>query len=36
MHQRSHNPLLIAAGFPPTRVPIPWLAGKTLRFDFGS
>ena len=36
MHKRSHNPLLIAAGFPHTRVPIPWLGGKILRFDFGS
>jgi len=36
MHKRSHNPLLIAAGFPHSRVPIPWLGGKILRFDFGS
>ena len=36
MHKRSHNPRLIAAGFPHTRVPIPWLGGKILRFDFGS
>jgi len=36
MHKRSHNPLLIAAGFPRSRIPIPWLGGKILRFDFGS
>jgi hypothetical protein len=36
MQKRSHNPLLIAAGFPQTSVPIPWLGGKNLRFDFGS
>jgi transposase len=36
MQKRSHNPLLLAAGFPHTSVPIPWLGGKNLRFDFGS
>jgi hypothetical protein len=36
MQKRSHNPLLIAAGFPQTSLPIPWLGGKNLRFDFGS
>jgi hypothetical protein len=36
LHHRAHNPLLIAAGFPTTTIPIPWLAGKRLRFEFGS
>jgi len=36
MPKRSHNPLLIAAGFPHIDIPIPWLGGKNLRFDFGS
>ena len=36
IHKRAHNPLLIAAGFPGTHAPIPWLAGKPLRLDFGS
>jgi hypothetical protein len=36
MHKRSHNPLLIAAGFPHSHLPIPWLGGKILRFDFAS
>jgi len=33
--KRAHNPLLLAAGFGHTEVPIPWLAKKTLRFNFG-
>ena len=36
MQKRSHNPLLVAAGFPQISLPIPWLGGKNLRFDFGS
>jgi hypothetical protein len=35
MQKRAHHPLLIAAGFPKTDIPIPWLGGKHLRFDFG-
>jgi transposase len=34
-HKRAHNPLLIAAGFADTDVPVPWLGGKTLRLLFG-
>ncbi|MBU4490043.1 MAG: hypothetical protein KKE79_05350 [Actinobacteria bacterium] len=34
-HKRAHNPLLIAAGFAETKVPVPWLGGKTLRLLFG-
>ena len=33
--KRAHNPLLIAAGFDKTDVPIPWLGGKRLRLIFG-
>ena len=33
-HKRAHNPLLIAAGFADTDVPVPWLGGKTLRLLF--
>jgi hypothetical protein len=33
--KRAHNPLLLAAGFDQTDTPIPWLAGKRLRFAFG-
>jgi hypothetical protein len=36
LHHRAHNPLLLAAGFPATNVPVPWLGGKNLRFEFGS
>ncbi len=34
-HKRAHNPLLLAADFPSTRVTIPWLQGKTLQLAFG-
>ena len=33
-HKRAHNPLLIAAGFADTNVPVTWLGGKTLRLLF--
>jgi len=33
--ERAHNPLLLAADFDQTDVPIPWLGGKHLRFAFG-
>lgn len=33
--KRSHNPLLIAAGFDKTDTKIPWLAGKGLRIVLG-
>ena len=33
--KRAHNPLLLAAGFDKTNLPIPWLAGKHLRLIFG-
>ena len=33
--KRAHNPLLLAAGFAQTDVPIPWLGGKHLRFSIG-
>jgi len=33
--KRAHNPLLLAAGFGKTDVPIPWLGGKHLRLIFG-
>lgn len=33
--KRAHNPLLLAAGFDKTDLPIPWLAGKRLRLVFG-
>lgn len=33
--KRARNPLLIAAGFGSTDVPIPWLGGKRLKLYFG-
>lgn len=33
--KRSHNPLLLAAGFAETDVEVPWLGGKRLRLIFG-
>ena len=33
--KRAHHPLLIAAGFGTTDVPMPWLGNKRLRFVFG-
>jgi hypothetical protein len=33
--KRAHNPLLLAAGFDKTNLPIPWLDGKHLRLVFG-
>lgn len=33
--KRAHNPLLMAAGFDQTDLPIPWLANKRLAFTFG-
>ncbi len=33
--KRAHNPLLTAAGFANTDVPIPWLANKRLTFTLG-
>jgi hypothetical protein len=33
--KRAHNPLLLAARFGQTRVSVPWLGGKRLRFQFG-
>jgi hypothetical protein len=33
--KRAHNPLLLAAGFDKTNVPVPWLDGKRLRLVFG-
>ena len=33
--KRSHNPLLLAAGFERTDLKVPWLGGKRLRFVFG-
>jgi hypothetical protein len=33
--KRAHNPLLLAADFPSTKLPIPWLQGKTLQLAFG-
>jgi len=33
--KRAHNPLLLAAGFDKTDLPIPWLGGKRLRLVFG-
>jgi hypothetical protein len=33
--KRAHNPLLLAAGFDKTDVPIPWLGGRRLRLLFG-
>lgn len=34
LHRRAHNPLLIAADFGLTDVPVPWLGGKRLRIKF--
>lgn len=33
--KRAHNPLLLAAGFDKTDLPIPWLGGKRLHLIFG-
>jgi hypothetical protein len=33
--KRAHNPLLLAAGFDKTDLPVPWLGGKRLRLVFG-
>jgi len=33
--KRAHNPLLLAAGFADTNVPVAWLGNKRLRFIFG-
>ena len=33
--KRAHNPLLLAAGYQDTNMPIPWLGGKGLRLAFG-
>jgi hypothetical protein len=33
--KRAHNPLLLAAGFGKTDLPIPWLDSKRLRLVFG-
>jgi hypothetical protein len=33
--KRAHNPLLLAAGFDKTNLPIPWLDNKRLRLVFG-
>ena len=33
--KRAHNPLLLAAGFAETDVPIPWLGRKHLRLELG-
>jgi hypothetical protein len=33
--KRAHNPLLVAAGFDTTDVPVPWLGNRRLRFQFG-
>ena len=33
--KRAHNPLLMAAGFAKTDLPVPWLGRKRLRFVFG-
>ena len=35
LNKRAHNPLLIAAGFADTKVPVPWLGDKVLRLLFG-
>lgn len=32
--KRAHNPLLLAAGFDRTDVPVPWLGNRHLRFQF--
>ena len=36
LHRRAHDPLLIAAGFRDTDIPIPWLDGRHLRIELGS
>lgn len=33
--KRSHNPLLLSAGFAETDIEVPWLEGKRLRLIFG-
>ena len=33
--KRAHNPLLLAAGFAETDVPVPWLGRKHLRLELG-
>ena len=33
--KRAHNPLLLAAGYQDTNVPIPWLGGRKLCLSFG-
>jgi hypothetical protein len=33
--KRAHNPLLMAAGFAKTDLPVPWLGKKKLQFVFG-
>jgi transposase len=33
--KRAHNPLLLAAGFQQTDVPVPWLGRKHLRLELG-
>ena len=33
--KRAHNPLLVAAGFDTTDVPVPWLGNRRLQFQFG-
>ena len=32
--KRAHNPLLLAAGFQDTAIPIPWLGKKRLQLIF--
>jgi hypothetical protein len=34
--KRAHNPLLLAAGFENSAIPIPWLGSKKLRLTFGN
>lgn len=33
--KRAHNPLLLAANYAKTDLPVPWLGGKRLQFVFG-
>ena len=33
--KRAHNPLLLAAGFDQTSVPVPWLGGRRVQLQFG-
>ena len=33
--KRAHNPLLMAAGFGKTDLPVPWLGNKRLQLVFG-